>query len=221
MAELIKHEVKSGETLVSIAHHYGYDAWEWAWNHELNRELREHGRGPNVLGVGDLVHLPPIPETFHPAKTGKLNTFQLARTRTVVRVQVYDDWGPSLDGLPYEVLVAGEPHAAGDVGRGGLIEVEVGPKVRELELRVHAPNRTLCWSLGVGKLAPFDTVAGQQARLRNLGLYEGDVTGEADEAFARAVRRFQRRFPDLEVTGTCDAKTAARLKREAKVPVAG
>jgi peptidoglycan hydrolase-like protein with peptidoglycan-binding domain len=63
----------------------------------------------------------------------------------------------------------------------------------------------------IGDLDPEKKVSGQQARLKNLGYFRGDVDGQDSDDFESAVEEFQCDH-SLKVDGICGPKTQAKLK---------
>lgn len=52
------HTVAQGDTLISIAHQYGFCDWKTIYFDGSNSELREQRPDPMVLAPGDEVHIP-------------------------------------------------------------------------------------------------------------------------------------------------------------------
>ena len=72
------------------------------------------------------------------------------------------------------------------------------------------------WSIDlqiVDSMAPGDQIAGAQARLNNLGFFASkEIHEKYDEQTRRAIQRFQKAHPPLEVTGNIDQETKKRLE---------
>ncbi len=58
---------------------------------------------------------------------------------------------------------------------------------------------------------PVSQISGQQARLRNLGLFDQEIDGESSPEFEDAVRGFQA-AQGIEPTGNVDEATAHALE---------
>jgi peptidoglycan hydrolase-like protein with peptidoglycan-binding domain len=84
-----------------------------------------------------------------------------------------------------------------------LLVVRVGE--REVKQRLH-----------VGALDPIDEISGLQARLRNLGYYEGEVDGRHDGLLAAALDEF-RLDAGLSPGAASDSTLFDALEREHKV----
>ena len=65
--------------------------------------------------------------------------------------------------------------------------------------------------LSLGRVDPIASISGSQARLLNLGYYDGEVDGEINDQLTTAILLFQDKYK-LSSSGENDADTQAKLK---------
>ncbi|MBX3469474.1 MAG: peptidoglycan-binding protein [Planctomycetes bacterium] len=206
------HQVKQGDTLVSIAHEHGWRDWETIWLHEANAQLRERRADPQVLEPGDVVHVPDKTPKQVEVAAGRRHRFVAkvltARFEAVVR----DASGNLLKNRRFRVEIEGRAHT-GYTDDDARIELDVPPDAKTGVLKVWlggSGEPVLTWHLQLGHLDPPDTDAGLKARLANLGFYEGALDGPLDDEVKGALRNFQVVY-GLEVTGEPDQATRDKL----------
>lgn len=206
------HTVKQGDTLISIAHEHHFRDWEVIWLHASNAALREQRTDPQVLVPGDVVHVPEkTPKVFEVA-TNERHSFVAkvltARFEAVLR----DESGNPLTNCRYRLEIEGDTRQGYTDGEA-RVGIDLPPDAKRglLKVWVTSPTeRTLTWNLQLGSLEPIDTTAGVQARLSNLGFYQGPIDGQLGDEVKRALRDFQV-VHGLELTGEADDATRAKL----------
>ncbi len=208
------HVGKKGECLASIAAKYGFSSWREIYDDPSNTALRSERPNANVLAPGDRLVIPDRKPVKRRLKSGTAHTIVVPRDTVSVRIKIGDTGT-----FRYELRV-GALVREGEVQGPGLIEQDVDPKATRGELRVWptefdsfeaAGTQATLWALTLGGLDPAGTVTGLQARLKNLGYFEGDVDGRDDERLVEAVRTFQEDIEDLEPTGHRDQQTLKAL----------
>lgn len=209
---MAQHTVKEGDTLISIAHEHGFRDWEVIWQHASNASLRQQRTDPQVLVPGDVVHVPEKTPKEVEVETNRRHAFVAkvlpARFSAVLR----DEGGEPLRNCRFRLDVEGASLSGytDDEARVGL-DLPPDAKRGVLKVWVERPAaRTLTWNLHLGRLEPIDTVKGVQARLSNLGFFQGRIDGVAGDALKRALRDFQV-VHGLTLTGEADAATKAKL----------
>ena len=113
----------------------------------------------------------------------------------------------NVDGMRYE----------GETDADGAVEKDVPESAKAAQLILWTdkyptgPRRT--YDLALEALAPTSTVRGAQARLKNLGYYQGPLRDESDDATEQALLQFQSDHAEqqLDPSGKLDAATAAAL----------
>jgi N-acetylmuramoyl-L-alanine amidase len=209
------HEVKQGESLASVADLYGF-FWDTLWNHPNNARLRESRQNPNVLMARDRVFIPEKTPKEEAGDTGKVHTFQLKGVPVRLNFRLLDEEDQPRAGLRYTLSLDGRQVAAGVTPDDGLISALISPKAKTAELVLRAPDGDETHTFDVGHLKPVEYTSGVQARLKNLGLYQGDPTGQIDQATERAIRMFQQ-LEGLQVTGQPDEGTKQALRQRHQV----
>ena len=200
------HTVKQGDCLESIAHHYGMD-WNSLWNLSDNAKLKKLRKDPNLLYPGDIVYVPELTVRGESADTGARYRFVRKHTPSKLHVQLLENGEPLAD-KPYNLQVNAKAED-GQTDGYGEIAFEIHPEARQGLLTVTETGRK--YILELGCLGPPEEVAGYQARLQNLGYYEGKIDGIAGEGTANAIASFQR-DSGLRDTGSADGKTLSPSK---------
>jgi N-acetylmuramoyl-L-alanine amidase len=200
------HIVQKGECITSIADQYGF-FWETLWAHAENAGLRAERSDPHTLAENDRVFIPELVPKDVTCETAKRHSFRRKGIPALVRLQVFDrmrarkreaftitlDTGATLSGKTDEegVLCMALPTRA----RSG--KLVIGPDAFTVELRF-------------GELPPIETLDGVQARLKNLGMFAGEVDGAESPKLTRAVKLFQTAY-GLEPSGAVDDATRSLL----------
>lgn len=200
------HTVEPGECLVTIAARYGF-AWKTLWEHDDNAALREQRKNPNLLFPGDVVQIPAKEAKQHSVKTGKNHEFKVKRASAMLRLRLVES-GEALADEPFTLEVGGTSVKGKTDGEGKLEQaVPVAAKQAVLVL----DERRQSFTLKLGHLDPAAEVSGAQARLRNLGIYSGDVDGELGPITREALETFQA-ASGIDVTGELDEATQGKLE---------
>lgn len=201
------HIVKAGECVATIAAKYGMP-WKAIWDAPENATLRRTRPDPNVLAAGDKVVVPKPKPRQESVQSGKTNTFKVKREK--VRLYLQLKAGPDPLGGEEWKLSCGDKNAEGTTGSDGIIEAEI--PADESEATLTLPKRKQKYTLALGELDPIETVRGAQARLHNLGIYNGDRSGNLDDATRMALEQVQT-MEKLPVTGKYDAATQKALAK--------
>lgn len=191
----------------SIAYEYGF-FWESLWSHPANADLKAKRDTPFVLKPGDVVHIPPLKQREETCPTGKLHRFELKGVPEVLRLQLLEFDQP-LANLDYVLEHSGETFT-GATDANGVVEVYVPPDLASAILRVGEGDEERVYNISPRTLNPTEDLDGAQARLANLGYYEGKAHGQLDDATVAALRRFQQ-VQELDPTGALDRPTIAAL----------
>lgn len=203
-----QHRVQPGDCINSIALRYGFFP-DTLWNHPLNAALRALRDNPDVLAPGDVVQVPDLRVREETRATGNTYRFQRRGVPARLQLQVLHEGRP-LAGQPYKLTVDGGRARTGMTNDRGEVIAAIPPDARVAHLRVGQGTQVQEFDLQLGRLEPVETVAGLQARLRNLGYDCGDERGEAGPRTRAALRAFQA-VQSLPVTGEPDDATRARL----------
>jgi hypothetical protein len=201
------HTALQGECVSSISFENGF-FWETVWNHPNNASLKALRKTPFILQAGDVVHVPdPQPKQVAGA-TEKCHVFKRKGVPEKLNLQFQTGSKPRA-GVPYRLTIDGRSKRGTLDGEGKLSEF-LPPNAESGTLVLEAPGGEEEYPLLLRHLDPADTVAGLQARLKNLGLYAGDIDGTLGPGTVTAMQSFQRRNGLTETT-TPDAATRDAL----------
>jgi hypothetical protein len=210
----VRHAVKQGDCILSIASQYGFYDWKFVWNHADNAELRERRTDATLLAAGDVVVVPdPRPKTLNLA-TGAVHRLVVHRTPVALRIQFLDIEEEPLAGRAYELSFSGIT-LDGQTDGNGWLEKEIPATQRKIALILAMGDGKPTkgpryeWDIHVGHLDPLTEPSGLMQRLANLGYWPADEASE--EILPYAVCAFQADH-GLEMTGEVDDKTKDKLK---------
>lgn len=202
-----RHVVKLGECVESIAERYGF-SWKSLWNLGDNADLKKLRQDPNLLYPEDVVCVPELRVREESAGTEARHRFKCKNSPSKLNIQLLENGNPLAD-EPYNLLIDGQMQT-GQTDGNGEIDVKIHPTARQGHLTLTESGKKFI--LELGHLGPLEEVTGYQARLENLGYYQGRIDGIAGEATAKAIASFQR-DNDLEDTGKADQETLKALRK--------
>jgi N-acetylmuramoyl-L-alanine amidase len=207
------HVVQQGEHLTQIAGEYGFRDYKTIWNHPDNAALKKLRESPNVLLPGDVLRVPDKMQKAESRPTGQRHTFKVPGTPLMLRLALKDFGNEPLANTKCTITIGGAVVPL-TTDANGHIEMPISPAVKEATLAFEDPlvPFDLSVPIRVGHLNPVEEVSGQRARLSNLGYITRPLDEVDDTFFEHVVQEFQCDF-DLEVSGTCDAATQAKLKK--------
>lgn len=213
-AKPIRHVVRQGETLLSIALAHGMEPAA-VWKAPENAKLTAH-RDPDILAPGDILTLPPPPAPKLRVSPNSSNSYRGQIPRVEVRLCFHTDLGPMAN-EPYEIKGVTAP-AEGPIegkldGAGGFL-LELPINIEQFVLSF--PKRMVEHTVWVGHLDPKDEPAGLRQRLLHLAYLPVQPQGQdsfvfaSDEAFKQTLMWFQR-GNGLEPSGNPDDATIDQL----------
>ena len=200
--EGVKHVVRPGEWVGSIALAYGFADWETeVWNHGNNAELKKNRADPHVLAPGDELFIPPWEEKKESCATEQRHKFKLKTPSETIRVRILDQDGKPVKNAKYTLELEYGPGGGGaykqqnDATDGEGMLTEVIPSTAKSGI-VNVPDANLRLELQFG-LAPLNAtpelaVLGAKQRLAGLDFYHGAIDEQDDPGFRLAVEEFQR-----------------------------
>ncbi|MFT3775051.1 MAG: peptidoglycan-binding protein [Minicystis sp.] len=208
----MKHTVRQGECLATIARQYGFASYKTLYFHADNAALRARRPNPNVLHPGDVVAIPDLAEKEASVPTAKVSRFQVKRPRKLLRLAITDAEGKPLKGEDYAIEIGSETRE-GQTNGDGFLEERIPDDTQVASLWI--AGRVFHLRLGTlnpARDTPDDGMSGVQARLANLG-YTIDVDGKMSARTKAAIAMFQA-DAGLPITGEPDAATRDGLIRE-------
>lgn len=200
------YSVQQGDCINSIALQFGFFP-DTIWNHAQNAALKSQRKDPNVLFPGDVVFIPDKTVKEQDAGTDQTHTYTLKGVPAKLKLKVLNNGKPRAN-EKYILNIDGNL-SQGTTGGDGSIEEAIPPDAKQGKLTL--PDTGDEYPLDLGHLDPVDEVSGIQGRLRNLGFYNGDVSGNLDDATQRALSGFQK-SKNLNQTGQPDQATKDALK---------
>lgn len=199
MAE--KHTVAAGDWIGAIAQAHGFAHWSKIWDHVRNAGLRALRSGPDMLMIGDEVHIPgPDDEPSMEVPTGRRVVFVARRSTDILRLRVTGvaAFVAAIGPVDFELEVGPERIVGKVEVEGQIIEAPLHPTAKTCVLTLGGTRRL---EYAIGGIGPVEERNGTHARLVNLGF-----GGEPD----RAVTTYQR-IHGLEPSGVADEPTRLRL----------
>jgi len=197
--------VEQGDCISSVASAQGLN-WQTLWDH--NSELQALRKNPNALLPGDVILIPPVRIRYENCATDQWHQFILKGTTAKFRL-ILERFGEPLAGKRWFLTVDGQKHS-GTTNNEGLLQIALAPEACSGHLVV--PDEDLEYELSFGHLDPSDTISGAQARLENLGLYQGAISGEMDDETRDAIISFQT-SRSLAGSGELDDATRQELEK--------
>lgn len=187
--EDLHHEVTQGDTTVRLAFAAGHH-WSTVWQHGQNASLRQLRKHHNVLLPGDRLFIPAIRPRQVSKPTDATHQFVRKGIPEKFNLQFLDYDNKPLSNAPYILTLDGFA-STGNLDGDGWLRVFVRPDVRSGRIEVGPHGSLAACDLHFGNLDPLSTLTGIQARLRNLGLYDGPIDGETNDLLKEAVRAFR------------------------------
>ncbi|MCX6606649.1 MAG: peptidoglycan-binding domain-containing protein [Acidobacteria bacterium] len=183
------HEVAQGETTVQLALEAGH-YWSTVWQHSSNAQLRQLRKHHNVLLPGDVLFIPAIRVREVSKATDQTHKFVRKGIPEKFNLQFLDYDNKPLADAPYVLTLDGTA-TTGNLDGDGWLRVFVRPDICSGRIEVGEHGSLAACDLNFGHLDPLATMTGVQARLRNLGLYDGPIDGEVNDLLKEAVRAFR------------------------------
>jgi hypothetical protein len=159
------------------------------WEHASNERIRQKRGSGDILHPGDVLFLPdPPPREKRRINAGSEKTFQATVPTTRIQLRILDAGKPA-GGQPWIVETSAGKLEGTTTADGG---VDVKIPVRATHVALELPKLGIRRDLAVGGVDPLGEISGVQARLKQLGHYQGPIDGAASEALGEAVGRFRK-----------------------------
>jgi Putative peptidoglycan binding domain/LysM domain len=216
------YRVKQGDHISSIAAEYGIPR-DRIWNDPENADLKARRVNSNVLYPGDQVFLPDLSVAEYPRPTDLLHKFTVNEEPLELRMVLRDQYEKPIANAQCELRASGSATTSVTTDGEGKFTKKIDPAVKSILLTIHGDQTPYADSelpIKIGYLDPVEELTGQQARLKNLGYFAGEVGGSdggsnrvsGNDAFESAVEEFQCDHA-LAVDGDCGPNTQAKLKQ--------
>jgi hypothetical protein len=183
------YQVQQGETTTGLAFDHGLH-WKTIWDHPNNQQLRSSRKHPNILRPGDVIFIPNLRRRHEDKTTDKRHQFVRKGVPEKFNMRFLDLEGRPYANEPYLLTVNG-CNMEGKLDADGWVRVALPPNASSGRILVGQDGILAACDLHFGSLDPLSDLSGVQARLRNLGYYDGDIDGEDGEALQAAVNKFR------------------------------
>ncbi len=208
----INYQAKQGDCISSIAFEHGFFP-DTIWNDPGNAQLKEKRKNMNVLMPGDVVFIPDLRVKEINEPTDQVHKFRLKNVPAKLRIQFLIEGKPRAN-VPYTLtidgLVVSKP---GDMTDSrGFVDRTISPAAKLGFLILGTGDDKTEYNLQLGSLNPALDISGVKQRLRNLGLYTGQIDQVVDEKTKDSLRAFQARN-GLSQTGELDGATRNKLEQ--------
>ena len=200
-------EVGPGDCMNSIAFERGF-YHKTLWDLPENSELKEVRKDPFVLRAGDRVFVPEIAPKEESRPPEQRHVFRRKGVPAKFTVVLRDGGAPRAN-ESYRMCIDGE-WRSGKTDADGLLTESIPPNAKSATL-VLGDNEEE-YTIDLGQVDPIDVTTGIQDRLRNLGFYVGENTGELDDETQAALAEFQK-SQSLPGNGELSDETRDALKR--------
>ncbi len=171
--------VKPGDTLSSLAARHGFADFRTVFDDPGNAALKSLRKNPHTLVPGDEVFIPDREDRQESAPTDTRTTFVAQIQGLFLRVKVLDFDNRKLDSDAVCLLsTTGTPQELNPDG-DGIVESPIRRDLEKAELRV--AEKELKFDLLIGQLQDINTLAGQRARLNNLGYFAGFMEDDVEQ----------------------------------------
>jgi len=205
------HKVAQGDCINSIAYENGF-FWQTLWDHPKNAALKEKRKNPNILSVGDAVHIPDKGVKWLHASVEKKNRFQLKGVPARLRLAFH--WaGEPRKKEPYILEVDGKVLKKGMTDENGVVEAGILPTAKAGKVTIGEGFRKIVYELHLGHLDPVADATGVKARLKNLGFLQEEPDRVTDDELEEALMAFQS-SRGLEPSGLLDESSRELLEDE-------
>jgi N-acetylmuramoyl-L-alanine amidase len=181
------YRARQGDCISSIAAREGL-FWQTLW--DQNSDLKAARKDPNRIAPGDKVSIPDLEIKQVAAATEQTHRFKRKGIPAKLKLVIERDHIP-LKSTAF-TLTIGANTMEGETDDTGLIDIPIDPTAKTARLEI----ADLEYELQLGGLDPEDCNEGMQARLMNLGFYDGALDGDIGEQTQAAVEAF-RAFAEL------------------------
>lgn len=197
------YKVNQGDCILSIAKNEGF-FWKTIWEFGENSALKEKREDPNLLFPGDVVIIPDKTPKSESAATDQRHRYLKKGTPGKFRLFI-EKGGAAVKNVDYLMNVDGKL-IQGKTDSRGFIEIWIEPDAQSAHLEIDG----LTYDLEFGSMDPLDEIVGVQARLQNLGFYNGPLDGNMGQDLRNAIAEFQS-FANIEATGELNEETQQKL----------
>ena len=202
--------------MLSIAEQNGFLDYRDLWNDPANAALKKVRVNPFCLVPKDSVAVVDLDPKQATKPTGQFNRFTVQAGDAVIRLKLLDPNGKPIKGRTCKVLTGrfGPPtdlkslrqaDPAPVTNGDGIMETPIARNALDAKVELLGDDGKTVESaprLRIGFLPPVNSLAGQRARLNQLGLYAGFAAADSDQ-LRWAIEEFEH-LHQLPVKGRSD-----------------
>lgn len=162
------------------------------WDHPQNQKLKQTRADKNILHPGDQLYIPALRERDINRPVDQRHRFVRKGTPEMFRMRLLDYDNTPLANEPYQIKIDNQVFKTGTLDGEGWVKTYLPPGTRAAELGIGEEYSAIVLQLDLGYLNPLAEISGLQARLRNVGYFDGSEDGQDSPEFRDAVRRFRK-----------------------------
>ena len=205
---MIKHTVKQGECISSIAYKYGFLP-DTLQQDSVNSELMQLRDDPDILLPGDVINIPDKRTKTEQVPTDQQQKFVRKGVPAYLTLQLLDDEQEPRANMDY-TLTVDSITISDTTDADGYIDTSIPPNARKATLVLDIDGNTEEYEIPLGHIDPIDEVSGIQERLHNLGYDCGRIDGQLGDKTSTLIKHFQQQ-QGLEETGEINDATKQKL----------
>jgi hypothetical protein len=202
-SEASRYKVAQGDRLPTIAREKGFARWQTIWNFKGNAALKELRGSAHILLPGDEVAIPSklAREAEVPGGTAE---YVVQTAAEVLRVRFAAITSTEDHPVTYKATPDTGGAVVGVLPDNRKLEIDLPPDTTKVRVELSRKSDGnadasdgddskpfASYDFTTGGLDPASEVSGVQARLLNLGLYSGGITGNLDDATRAAIAHFR------------------------------
>jgi N-acetylmuramoyl-L-alanine amidase len=138
----MKHVVRKGECLSSIARKYGLGSWRDIYDLPANSAMRAKRPNPNVIYPGDEFEIPAKASKTATASTGGRKSFTASFGKVELHLRLRDALGSTLQNAKYELRIAPAAPVKGTLDGAGALVAALSADAKRARVEVQLPAPT-------------------------------------------------------------------------------
>jgi len=196
-----QYKIRQGDCFSNIAAKHGFTT-QSLWEHPDNSELKQKRGNPNILLPGDIINIPEKQQKEESCEVEMRHQFRKIG-QTKLRLQFSNSGEPRAN-QPYILEVNGK-FIEGKTDGDGIVDEYISPTAKKGKITIGENEAKVEYELAIAALDPADCPSGAQARLMNLGFYQGNINGKLESDTKAALKSFQQHCKIAETSKLDDA----------------
>lgn len=177
----MKHKIKQGECLNTLAQKYNFSSWSVIYDAPENEKFRELRPNPNCIFPGDEVFIPEKIGYRKQSKTNTKKTFVITRAKAFISLRLIDRKLAPLSDIPYDIAFYAKDAEESmlelkdqTTNSDGYIEAKI-PRNAVIAKVLYQPypqrpSLKRKMTLKLSELDPVTEESGKRERMKQLGL---------------------------------------------------